>query len=156
MCMSCGCGSPNDDHGDSRNITMNDIDQAAQAAGTTRDRVLQNMNGGNGNQQNVASDEQSPSGNVFGEGPQYSTDGQEQYSAQQRAASQQSQYNQTPIMQTGYEQQEAQQQGNVLDGDDQPVPGQKVQTPGTQGGTAWGQGETDLNYQPPNRETPSH
>lgn len=155
MCMSCGCGSPNDDHGDSRNITLNDIDQAAQAAGTTRDRVLQNMYGG-GNQQNVAAGEQSPSGNVFGEGPQYSTDGQTLYNAQQQAASMQSQYNQTPIMQTGYERQEAEQQGQVLEGGDKPVPGQKVQTPGTQGGTAWGQGETDLNYQPPNRETPSH
>lgn len=156
MCMSCGCGSPNDDHGDSRNITMNDVDQAAQAAGTTRDRVLQNMNGGSGNQQNVAADEQNSSGNISGEGQQYSTNGQEQNSAQQRAASNQSQYNQTPIMQTGYEKQEVQQQGKVLDGTDQPVPGQTVQTPGTQGGTAWGQGESQENYQPPDRENPSH
>lgn len=46
MCVSCGCGRPNDDHGDSRNITLNDLDQAAKAAGTTRDKVLQNMMGG--------------------------------------------------------------------------------------------------------------
>ena len=46
MCLSCGCGQPNDDHGDSRNITLNDIDQAAKAAGTTRDKVLQNITGG--------------------------------------------------------------------------------------------------------------
>jgi len=47
MCLSCGCGKPNDDHGDARNITMQDLDQAAVAAGTTRDRVLQNiMQGG--------------------------------------------------------------------------------------------------------------
>jgi hypothetical protein len=46
MCLSCGCGNPNDDHGDQRNITMDDLNQAAQAAGTTRDKVLQNiMNG---------------------------------------------------------------------------------------------------------------
>ena len=46
MCLSCGCGKPNDDHGDQRNITMDDLNQAAQAAGTTRDKVLQNiMNG---------------------------------------------------------------------------------------------------------------
>ncbi len=44
MCISCGCGNPNDDHGDPRNITMDDLNQAAQAAGTTRDRVLQNIN----------------------------------------------------------------------------------------------------------------
>ncbi len=43
MCISCGCGEPNDDHGDSRNITLDDLNQAAAAAGTTRDRVLQNM-----------------------------------------------------------------------------------------------------------------
>ena len=43
MCISCGCGTPNDDHGDTRNITLQDLDQAAQAAGTTRDRVLQNI-----------------------------------------------------------------------------------------------------------------
>lgn len=49
MCVSCGCGSPNDDHGDSRNITLDDLDQAAIAAGTTRDKVLQNMMGGSGN-----------------------------------------------------------------------------------------------------------
>ncbi|HLL78255.1 MAG TPA: hypothetical protein VKT25_02075 [Ktedonobacteraceae bacterium] len=46
MCISCGCGEPNDDHGDSRNITLDDLNQAAAAAGTTRDRVLQNMMGG--------------------------------------------------------------------------------------------------------------
>ena len=46
MCLSCGCGKPNDDHGDQRNITLDDLNQAAQAAGTTRDKVLQNiMNG---------------------------------------------------------------------------------------------------------------
>jgi len=43
MCASCGCGKPNDDHGDSRNITLQDLDQAAQAAGTTREQVVENM-----------------------------------------------------------------------------------------------------------------
>src|SRR5690242_11153459 len=43
MCLSCGCGSPNDDHGDSRNITLNDLDQAAQAAGTSVGQVAQNI-----------------------------------------------------------------------------------------------------------------
>lgn len=54
MCMSCGCGRPNDDHGDSRNITLNDIDQAAIAAGTTRDKVLQNIMGGASNPGNTS------------------------------------------------------------------------------------------------------
>lgn len=43
MCMNCGCGQPNNDHGDRRNITMNDLDQAAQAAGITREQAMQNM-----------------------------------------------------------------------------------------------------------------
>lgn len=43
MCMSCGCGDISNTHGDSRNITVQDLDQAAQAAGTTRERVLQNI-----------------------------------------------------------------------------------------------------------------
>ena len=126
MCISCGCGSPNDDHGDARNITLNDIDQAAVAAGTTRDRVLQNMMGGN--QQGMSNGSQN----------------------------QQSDSDQSPVMQTGYTQQQQQQQGQVLQGGDKQVPGQTVQTPGTQSGTAWSQGEDQTNYQPPDRETPSH
>ena len=43
MCMSCGCGKPNDDHGDARNITQNDLDQAAQAANVSRDQAAQNI-----------------------------------------------------------------------------------------------------------------
>ena len=71
MCISCGCGTPNDDHGDSRNITLDDLNQAAAAAGTTRDRVLQNIlgstsgvsgaNGANTANGAAASQPQSPS-----------------------------------------------------------------------------------------------
>jgi hypothetical protein len=43
MCLTCGCGKPNDDHGDSRNITMEGLNQAAAAAGTTRDKVIENF-----------------------------------------------------------------------------------------------------------------
>lgn len=43
MCVSCGCGDVNDNHGDSRNITLGSLDAAAQAAGTTRGRVVQNI-----------------------------------------------------------------------------------------------------------------
>ena len=43
MCLSCGCGKPNDNHGDARNITLQDIDAAAQAISTTRAKVLENM-----------------------------------------------------------------------------------------------------------------
>jgi len=56
MCLSCGCGNPNDDHGDSRNITLTDLNQAAEAAGTTRDRVLQNIM--QGSQQGSSDNEQ--------------------------------------------------------------------------------------------------
>lgn len=143
MCMSCGCGSPNDDHGDSRNLTLNDIDQAAMAAGTTRDRVLQNIMGSG--QQNMSNGSQNQQNN---------SDQSQTSDPSQRFRSAESQYDQ-PVMQTGYGQQQ-QQQGNVLDGDDEQVPGQKVQTPGTESGTAWSQGQDQTNYQPPDRETPSH
>lgn len=43
MCLSCGCGKPNEDYGDKRHITMKDLDQAAQAAEATREQVVQNI-----------------------------------------------------------------------------------------------------------------
>ena len=43
MCVSCDCGKPNDDHGDSRNITMNQIEQAASAIGKQPRDVAQNI-----------------------------------------------------------------------------------------------------------------
>ena len=43
MCMSCGCGKPNDDHGDQRNITQADLDRAAQAANISPDQAAQNI-----------------------------------------------------------------------------------------------------------------
>ena len=43
MCVSCGCNKPNDDHGDSRNITLNQIQQAAQAAGCSPAEVAANI-----------------------------------------------------------------------------------------------------------------
>lgn len=43
MCLSCGCGVPDEDHGDERNITMADIQDAADAAGLTVDEVLDNI-----------------------------------------------------------------------------------------------------------------
>src|SRR5579863_3777992 len=149
MCMSCGCGSPNDDHGDSRNITLNAIDQAAIAAGTTRDRVLQNMMSDNqASQQNTSADSQNQQ-----DGSNSSSTNNDE--ASRKSGSAQSQYEQTPIMQTGYGQQQQQQQGQVLEGDDGKIPGQRVQTPGTESGTAWGQGEDQANYQPPVKRHPT-
>jgi hypothetical protein len=43
MCLNCDCGKPDDNHGDARNITLQDIDQAALAAGTTRARAFENI-----------------------------------------------------------------------------------------------------------------
>lgn len=147
MCISCGCGDPNDDHGDSRNLTLNDIDQAAMAAGTTRDKVLQNIMGSGGqNQQNMSNGSQNQQNNA---------DQAQNTDPSQRFRSAESQYDQ-PVMQTGYSQEQQQQPGKVLEGGDEKVPGQKVQTPGTQSGGAWSQGEDQTNYQPPDRETPSH
>ncbi len=147
MCLSCGCGDPNDDHGDLRNLTLNDIDQAAIAAGTTRDKVLQNIMGSGGqSQQNMSNGSQH----------QQNDANQAQTSDQsQRFRSAESQYDQ-PVMQTGYSQEQQQQPGKVLEGSDKKVPGQKVQTPGTQSGGANSQGEDQTNYQPPDKEMPSH
>lgn len=43
MCVSCGCGKPNDAHGDMRNITQDDVNRAAEAAGITPDQVARNI-----------------------------------------------------------------------------------------------------------------
>ncbi len=43
MCVSCGCGEPNADHGDKRNITMKDVQAAADAAGISASQVANNI-----------------------------------------------------------------------------------------------------------------
>ena len=43
MCVTCGCGMVDDDHGDKRNITMNDLRQAAEAAGITPHEAAKNV-----------------------------------------------------------------------------------------------------------------
>lgn len=43
MCASCGCGIPDDKHGDDRNITWNEIQQAAEAGGVSPQQAAQNM-----------------------------------------------------------------------------------------------------------------
>jgi hypothetical protein len=43
MCVSCACNKLNDDHGDSRDITMNQLHQAAAAAGVTPRDVAENI-----------------------------------------------------------------------------------------------------------------
>jgi hypothetical protein len=43
MCLSCGCGEPNDDHGDRRHITQYQLEQAAQAAQISPQEAAQNI-----------------------------------------------------------------------------------------------------------------
>ncbi len=43
MCVSCGCGAPNDDHGNAANITMLDVEKAAQAAEISPSQVAANI-----------------------------------------------------------------------------------------------------------------
>lgn len=43
MCASCGCGKPNDNHGDNRHITMDQIQQAAAAAKISPQEAAKNM-----------------------------------------------------------------------------------------------------------------
>jgi hypothetical protein len=50
MCVSCGCGKPNDNHGDERHITMDQIQKAASAAGCSPADVVKNMQKGIGQQ----------------------------------------------------------------------------------------------------------
>lgn len=46
MCISCGCGKPREDHGDPRNLTQQDIDAAASAAGISPQEVVANIGKG--------------------------------------------------------------------------------------------------------------
>jgi hypothetical protein len=43
MCVSCGCGEIHDDHGDPQHLTIEDLEQAAQAARLSVDQVLHNL-----------------------------------------------------------------------------------------------------------------
>jgi len=43
MCLSCGCGKPNETHGDSRHITMRELEQAAQASNISTQQAAQNI-----------------------------------------------------------------------------------------------------------------
>lgn len=43
MCMSCGCGQVDDDHGDQANITRDRLKQAADAAGISPEEAAKNI-----------------------------------------------------------------------------------------------------------------
>jgi hypothetical protein len=42
MCVSCGCGAPND-HGDARHITQSDVEAAAEAAEISATEAASNI-----------------------------------------------------------------------------------------------------------------
>ena len=43
MCLNCGCGEPNDDHGNAANITLDDLSQASQATGQSLHETIDHM-----------------------------------------------------------------------------------------------------------------
>lgn len=43
MCLTCGCGELNADHGDDRHITFDDLKAAADAAGVSVDEAVKNF-----------------------------------------------------------------------------------------------------------------
>ncbi len=43
MCLTCGCGEPNADHGDTRNITYDDLKRAAEAAEISVEEATGNL-----------------------------------------------------------------------------------------------------------------
>jgi hypothetical protein len=43
MCLTCGCGQPNDNHGDPAHITYDDFKKAADAAKISVDEAAKNL-----------------------------------------------------------------------------------------------------------------
>jgi hypothetical protein len=43
MCMSCGCGEPNEKHGNPDNITLEDLKRAAKAANIEPEQAADNI-----------------------------------------------------------------------------------------------------------------
>jgi hypothetical protein len=43
MCLSCGCGEPDADHGDPRHITMAKLREAAEAAEISAEEAAKNI-----------------------------------------------------------------------------------------------------------------
>lgn len=43
MCASCGCGKPNDQHGDEAHILLKDVEKAAKAAEISTVEAAQNI-----------------------------------------------------------------------------------------------------------------
>jgi len=124
MCISCGCNHPADSHGDKRNITLQDIDAAAQAAGTTREKVLENISGvAQSSRQNATpASQRRQDGYRETEGESYGPSG-ERYG---EPASE------NPVQQ-GYD------PAHSGAREAKNRPGTRVETPGRETGTSWGE-----------------
>jgi hypothetical protein len=46
MCLSCGCGEPNEDHGNPDQITYEDLKRAADANGISIEETANNITAG--------------------------------------------------------------------------------------------------------------
>lgn len=46
MCLDCGCGEPNNRHGDDRHITMDDVKAAAKASEISVAEAARNISDG--------------------------------------------------------------------------------------------------------------
>jgi hypothetical protein len=134
MCLSCGCGKPNDNHGDQRNITLDDLDQAGQASGTTRDQVVQNIASGvqSGN---------SPNGNMNNNTMQQGQDRGQTAGFAQSPDPQQLDNAQIPNAENNYG------QVHGRPGTYEPSPGREAGT------TAWSNEQQDVNYQLPGQQS---
>ncbi len=43
MCLNCGCGQPNERHGNDANITLEDVRRAGESNGQSVEESLRNM-----------------------------------------------------------------------------------------------------------------
>ena len=55
MCLDCGCGEPNERHGDERHIIMDDVRAAAEASEISVDEAARNISQGLSQAQKSAS-----------------------------------------------------------------------------------------------------
>ena len=46
MCLSCGCGQPNENHGNNDHITMADLEKAARASNISTEEAAKNIQEG--------------------------------------------------------------------------------------------------------------
>ena len=55
MCLSCGCGEPNEAHGNNDNITLDDLKKAADAESISVEQAADNIKAGLANVEGAGS-----------------------------------------------------------------------------------------------------